>query len=314
MARNKRILVIRLSALGDVAMVCTMLRQAAAVHPDRDYTLLSRPRMEALLTGMPANVHFLPWPKEQKRPAIDWQQYDTVIDAHSVWRSLAIDIRALLHGKRVHRLHKPRLGRWLRIHHLTRRPLRSMTEAYRRLLDVPEDSPTTPIGPLSSGRRGIGIAPFAAHWGKIYPLSRMEQVIAALSQTGEPIYLFGAGPKEQAVLEQWEAAYPNVQSMAGRQPMDEELRIMSHLRVMLTMDSGNMHLASLAGTRAISVWGATTPALGFEAYGQQTDDCIGLDLPCRPCSVFGKKPCRYGDYRCMHIDPQIIIQRLATDH
>lgn len=310
MARNN-ILVIRLSALGDVAMVIAILREAAMVHPDREYTLLSRPRMESLLVNMPANVHFLPWPQEQKQAAIDWSMFDTVVDLHSVWRSIGIDLKALAHGKRVRRLHKPRIGRWLITNGLRRKPLRPMLERYRELLDL---KTRTEEQPNVGNRYGIGIAPFAAHWGKIYPLSRMERVVAELSKTGEPIYLFGAGNKEVAVLEQWESTYPNVTSLAGKQGMKEELAIMAGLRVMITMDSGNMHMASLVGTRVVSIWGATHPSMGFLGYGQQGEDCIQRDdLACRPCSVFGKKPCKYHDYRCMKIEPERIIEQIQPD-
>lgn len=310
MARNNT-LVIRLSALGDVAMVIAILREAAMVHPDREYTLLSRPRMESLLADMPANVHFLSWPKEQKKAPIDWSRYDRVVDLHSVWRSIGIDLQALAHGKCVRRLHKPRIGRWMITHHLRRSPLRPMLERYRALLDCPAGHATPSVLHGGQEKYGIGIAPFAAHWGKIYPLSRMEQVVAELSKTGEPIYLFGAGEKEAAVLEQWQNTYPNVTSLVGKQGMDRELSIMAGLRVMITMDSGNMHMASLVGTRVVSIWGATHPSLGFLGYGQAEKDCVQRDdLSCRPCSVFGKTPCKYHDYRCMKIDPQAVCGRI----
>ena len=155
----------------------------------------------------------------------------------------------------------------------------------------------------------IGVAPFAAHKGKIYPLDKMEQVVAQLSQKTH-IYLFGAGAEEKALMEQWEQKYPNVESTVGRlADMGEELRLMSRLRVVLAMDSGNMHLASLAGVPVVSVWGATHPLGGFLAWGQSMDNVIQQDLPCRPCSIYGSKPCYYGDYRCLaNIPPERIVE------
>ena len=85
---------------------------------------------------------------------------------------------------------------------------------------------------------------------------------------------------------------------------------MQRLRLMLTMDSGNMHLASLVGTRVLSIWGATHPYAGFMGFGQRESDCIQRDLSCRPCSVYGNKKCRLGDYRCMDIDPATIVERV----
>ena len=154
-------------------------------------------------------------------------------------------------------------------------------------------------GVTMENKNAIGVAPFAAHKGKIYPLDKMEQVVAQLSQKTH-VYLFGAGPEEKALMEVWERKYPNVESVVGRlADMGEELRLMSRLRVVLAMDSGNMHLASLAGVPVVSVWGATHPLGGFLAWGQSMDNVIQVDLPCRPCSIYGNKPCRYGDYRCL---------------
>ncbi len=160
-------------------------------------------------------------------------------------------------------------------------------------------------------KSNIGIAPFAAHKGKIYPLEKMEQVVAALSKSGEKIYLFGGGEEEVSILESWAAKYPNTECVAGKMSMSEELELIRSLRVMITMDSSNMHLASLVGTRVVSVWGATHPMAGFLGVGQKEEDCIQRNLPCRPCSIYGNKPCRFGDYRCLNIDPQTIIERVG---
>ena len=90
----------------------------------------------------------------------------------------------------------------------------------------------------------------------------------------------------------------------------EELEIMRGLRVLVSMDSANMHLASLVGTRVVSIWGATHPYAGFMGIGQNEKDCVQRDLECRPCSVYGDKECKYGDYRCMDIKPEEIVEKV----
>ena len=88
--------------------------------------------------------------------------------------------------------------------------------------------------------------------------------------------------------------------------------MMGQLDVMLSMDSANMHLASLVGTRVVSVWGGTHPYAGFLGWSQKTEDCAQLDMPCRPCSVYGNKPCLRGDYACMNgITPSQILEKLV---
>ena len=111
-------------------------------------------------------------------------------------------------------------------------------------------------------------------------------------------------------MEAWGTKYPNVESVAGKYTLGEELELMRGLRVMVTMDSANMHLASLVGTRVVSIWGATHPDAGFMGYGQSQNDCMQRDLPCRPCSIYGKKKCKFGDYRCMAITPEEIVGKV----
>ena len=139
----------------------------------------------------------------------------------------------------------------------------------------------------------------------------MEQVVAQLSQQEQTkLFFFGNGPEEEKTINQWCDRYPNCISFIGKTDFNGELRLISHLDAMLCMDSANMHMASLVGTPAVSVWGATSPLAGFLGWQQHMDDCIELQLECRPCSIFGNKPCRYGDYRCMNIEPRIIAEKI----
>jgi ADP-heptose:LPS heptosyltransferase len=93
--------------------------------------------------------------------------------------------------------------------------------------------------------------------------------------------------------------------------MKEELALMSHLDVMVSMDSGNMHLASLVNTPVVSIWGATHPLAGFLGWNQSEKNVVQTDMPCRPCSVYGNKPCMRNDYACLNqITPESVVQRI----
>ena len=165
--------------------------------------------------------------------------------------------------------------------------------------------------PQKGNDRWVGIAPFARHDGKIYPLDKMEKVIALLTaHKGIKVICFGNGPQEEKVVDGWCAKYPGTISFIGRARFDGELRLISHLDAMVSMDSANMHMASLAGTPAISIWGATSPLAGFLGWNQKREDCIELPLACRPCSIFGNKPCMHGDYRCMSIPPETVAHKI----
>ena len=127
------------------------------------------------------------------------------------------------------------------------------------------------------------------------------------------IFLFGGGKREIEILTQWANQYSSATCIAGKLKMDAELALMSHLDVMVSMDSGNMHLASLVNTPVVSIWGATHPLAGFMGWKQSEENAIQVDLPCRPCSVYGNKPCYRKDYACLHnIQPNTIAQRILS--
>ena len=318
----KRLLIIRFSALGDVAMLVPIVKQLALAYPNWHITMLSRQQTAPLFKDMPENVHFVGADLKGKHKGIKglnlllhdihYLQFDAIADMHNVLRSKWLCWRMRLMGKRVATLRKGRWQKWLLTHTTYNKPLLPTTQRYMRVLQQLGFSFSLSCPSLSQPlRKGYGIAPFAAHKGKIYPLDKMEEVVRELAKSGEPIYLFGAGKKEKEILDTWDEKYENVYSLVGKYSMDEEIAFMRTLRLMLTMDSANMHLASIAGTRVLSVWGATHPNAGFLGYGQHECDCIQRnDLPCRPCSIYGNKKCKFGDYRCLDISPEIIIKRM----
>ena len=179
-----------------------------------------------------------------------------------------------------------------------------------KVLSEEEEAKAESLKP--QGEKWIGIAPFAAHKGKIYPLEKMERVIELLLER-EPncrIFLFGGGAEERELLTQWESRHDRC-TCALLGSLYNELVLMSHLDTMVSMDSANMHLASLTGTRVVSVWGATHPFAGFMGWNQSPADAVQTTLPCRPCSIFGNKPCLHGDYPCLNsITPEDIVERV----
>ena len=159
----------------------------------------------------------------------------------------------------------------------------------------------------------VGIAPFAAHKGKIYPLYLMEDVVSQIDSAclcRQFVFAYG---KERTLVEEWAQKYRSVEIIDPRLGLEGELKLISNMEVMLAMDSSNMHLASITATPVVSVWGATHPYAGFMGWGQKPDDCVQLDLSCRPCSIYGKKECIYGDYRCMTgIDPDKVFAKVKA--
>lgn len=260
-------------------------------------------------------------------------RFDAVADLHSVIRSRLISFAARLRRIKIVALDKGRAARraLIRSRRKVMKPLKPMHQRYADVfaaLSLPSGAPfqgvfarkapapeafSAATEPKREGERWIGIAPFAKHPGKIYPLDKMEKVVAEISSLPHvKIFLFGAGAEEEKVLARWAGKYPRCVNMAAlRLGFGAELALQGCCDVVLSMDSANMHLASLAATPVVSIWGATHPYAGFSGTGQDKENALGLDLPCRPCSVFGNKPCIYGDLRCMHtISPETVIHRL----
>jgi ADP-heptose:LPS heptosyltransferase len=163
----------------------------------------------------------------------------------------------------------------------------------------------------SSEKKWIGIAPFATHLGKMYPLDLMQQLINFL-QKDHQIFLFGAGKKEKERLEVWEKAYTNVCNTVGKINLKEQLDLMPYLDLMISMDSANGHMAANTGIRVLTLWGMTHPFCGFYPFNQPLDHALALDrtqYPLIPTSVYGNViPPNYQD-AFRSLSPKTVIEK-----
>lgn len=337
-----KILAIRFSALGDIAMTVAVLKSFADIYPEHEITLLSRPIAGKLLEELPENVHFRAVKLDDYKGVggmfrlsreLMAEGYDAVADMHNVLRTKLLRFFFKHKGKPTACIDKGRKERkqLTRKRNKRRVPLTSSPERYAQVLNdlgypidlQPFHKYAKEPADISSlidvtGEKGdsawVGIAPFAAHKGKIYPLEQMEETIALLADKKDlKIFLFGSGPEEQQWCEAIAAKQPNVCSLIGKTNLTKEMMLMSHMNVMVTMDSANMHLSALAGTPTLSLWGATHPLAGFAGMQAGGSRILQLDMPCRPCSIFGNKPCLYGDYRCMNrIEPQMVANAIMN--
>jgi len=325
-------LVFRFSALGDVAMTVPVLQLLLKQHPQLQITVVSVPFMQPLFDGIerlrfyPADIR-----KEYKgvkglyklsRQLKKDIAFDGIADLHNVLRTKLL--RFFLSGYPLTVIDKGRKEK-KELTRATNKKLRPLKTTFQRYADVFEKLGLPVALEISGGIKPVkaqkqllsfapsatdklvGIAPFAKHAAKMYPLAEMEQVVHLLSkQEGIKVLLIGS-KAEAATLEHWQAAYTNVYSMAGRYSFADELLLIAALDIMVSMDSANMHLASLVGVPVVSVWGGTHPFLGFYGWGQPYSNAIQMDHPNRPSSVFGKEPCE----GCMDgITPQLIVDKI----
>lgn len=312
------VLIVRISALGDVAMTIPAIYSFASQYPSVQIKILTHSRFASVFIGPPSNISFIKYEKERHHgirglmrllKQLNKEDIDAVADFHNVLRSWLIDIFFLLKGRKVGILRKERMKR----RNITgnKNKLSRCKPFTLRYFDVLEriGFPTkqlfTPFGckdhPYGlTSVRNIGIAPFARYKNKTYPPDKMWQVVDILAKEEDThIYLFGGKGTEQAVLENWADRHGNVTCVAGSMPIEKEILLIGTLDVILTMDSANMHIASLAGTPVVSVWGSTTPECGFLGWKQLRENCIVAGFPCQPCTISGSNSCRYGDFHCL---------------
>ncbi len=340
-----KILIIRFSAMGDVAMLVPVVHALATQYPEAHITVLSRPFAHAFFEGLAPNVSFMSADLTTEYRGIHGlnalfrrlasKHFTHVADMHGVLRSHYLRLRFLLGNYRVEHIDKHRKEK----HALVRekeKVFRQLPTSFRNYADVLErlGFPLKPsfrslfgegkgnlrlldpaIGEKKPFQKWIGIAPFAAHKGKIYPLDKMEEVVRLIlkNHPNTRIFLFHGKGEEAELMQKWTERYPDVISASLLlNGMSEELILMSHLDKMISMDSGNMHLASLVACPVVSIWGATHRYAGFLGWNQSTDNVIDIPLPCRPCSIYGNKPCLRGDYACLcGIDPRVVVDRIV---
>lgn len=324
--RARHILVIRLSALGDVAMLYPIIFNALRENENLQITLVTRPLMAAIFEDLPRldivcpDLHgkhrgFLGLHRLYKD--LSCREITAVVDAHNVLRSIILSMFFRQQGCSVYTLEKHRKIRkqLVRKKNKVRKQLQPVVERYQELFIRSGVSVSStlapPIFPRSSTPHGIGIAPFAGFTQKELPWQTLTSTIEHLSALGKSIYLFAA-PGEQRKRLQTFTHLPAVSVVSFAGGLRNELAFMAGLEVMLSMDSANCHLASLVGCPVITVWGATHRHAGF--VSQSAIDHIEVStvsLPCRPCSSFGNVPCYRGDLACLHrIEVREIVNAL----
>jgi len=336
MLKPKNILVIRLSAMGDVAMIVPVIRAFCNQYPEVKITILTREFFNPFFRGLNKVAVFNADVKVKHKGLIGLYKlskklkqynFDAVADLHNVLRSNIL--KKLLEVNRFAQIDKGRAEKKALI---SGKIFQQLKTTHLRYADVFEQlgykidlsNPTYPktvtltesLQELikKDTKQCIGIAPFAAHKGKMYPLELMDKVIKELSKEHH-ILLFGGGKEEIIQLDKLANQHQNITNVAGRLTLNEELDVISNLDIMLSMDSGNGHMAAMLGTRVITIWGVTHPFAGFIPFNHSLDSCLmanRTEFPKIPTAVYGNKYPK--DYECAisSILPKEIIAKVKS--
>lgn len=332
---EKHILVIRVSAMGDVAMVVPVLRAVTEQHPELKITVLTKPLFKSFFRDL-KTVEVVPLAVKGAHKGVlglykfartlnRSHKFYAIADLHNVLRSKVLkqfincnrfesidkgrkEKRALTSGKLFQQL-KTTHQRYADVFRVLGHPVDISKPSFPKTKKLSEKS----LALLGEKRLGyIGVAPFAAHDGKMYPLDAMQEVIEELSKDYK-IVLFGGGSNEEAILNRWEKFHKNTVSLAGKLSLDKELDVISNLDVMLSMDSGNAHISAMLGIKVITIWGVTHPYAGFAPFNQPEHYMLLSNrekYPLIPTSVYGNKTPEGYEKASASIPPKTVINKI----
>lgn len=338
----RHIAVIRLSAMGDVAMTVPVLRAFAHQHPGVKVTVVSKAFFRPFFQGI-ANVDFFAADIQGRHKGFfgllrlfsDLKKHDidAVADLHNVLRSKIVRRLFALSGKKTAETDKARDEKkaLTRSENKIFAPLKPISERHvetfgslgfhinlERPVFPPKQKMDDDVTTLAGGKTGkwIGIAPFAQHQSKVYPFDLMAKVIEGLaSDHNYKIFLFGAGHTEIKILEDLAGGHQNVIVVAGKTSFTQELQLISNLDLMLSMDSGNAHIAAMYGVNVVTLWGATHPFAGFAPFHQPLENALVSDrekYPKLPTSVYGNKKVEGYEDAMRTILPESVIEKIKT--
>lgn len=345
-----RLLVLRFSAMGDVALLAPVLQALIRKYSSLSITLLTRKNFKPFFYNMPGvEIIGVDLNKDYRglrglyrlfREMKALGPYDAGVDVHDSTRTKVLKFFFRISGLRFTSIVKGRFEKRKQVRKKNKilKPLPHTVERYMNTFarsgfqapigNGPWINPDTISRSLAheflktesltkKNNFWIGIAPFAGHNQKMWPLEKTKAFLdILLSRLDAEIFLFGGGKKEIAILQKWKGEHSNVHLIAGNISLEGELAFIPRLDLMIAMDSLNMHLAALLGVKLLSIWGATHPYSGFGPYGQGEESIIQIpieELPCRPCSIFGKTPCYRKDLACMNrIEPEHVFERAKS--
>lgn len=301
-------------------MTVPVLRAFANQFPDVKITMVSRPFFKPFFEGIP-NLTFFEFDDKKRhkgflgllRLFLDLQKLnvDAFADLHNVLRSKVIRNLFVISGKKTAFTDKGRAEKraLTRSENKIFKPLQAMVERHLETFEklgfsidlstpnFPEKAGLSDEILKISGKKEyyhwIGIAPFAQYQSKVYPADLMQEVIKELAKNNHfKILLFGGGKDEITLLNTFAKGFENVITIAGKLKFYEEIQFISNLDVMLSMDSGNAHIAAMLGVKTITLWGATHPFAGFAPFHQPLENCLVSDrtlFPKLPTSIYGNK-------------------------
>ncbi|TVR81221.1 MAG: glycosyltransferase family 9 protein [Saprospirales bacterium] len=336
----EKYLVIRFSAMGDVAIASPLVKSIIDRNEGIEIQFLSKPFYEPLFENREGFSFLGPDLKGKHKGFIGLYRlykelkkykFKAVIDLHSSLRSRIIGFLFRLSGTPVYTIDKGRAEK----RQLLKRgaihcpPLPHSIVRYAKVfqkagLKWEFDKMVLPTLGRSSesildlikekgNDKWIGIAPFAAHSSKEWPVDRVRKLCEQLREEGNKILWFGAGEREISIIKNY-LQQTEDHIIAGKFSLEEELFLMRQIDLMICMDSANMHMAAISGIPVVSIWGPTHPHAGFSPL-KNREGIVQVEMEGRPCSIYGRlKDAKAAEVAHKSMDAITIAMVLAKVH
>ena len=336
----RKILIIRLSSIGDVLLTTPAIRVIKKKFPEADIDFVIKKQFSDLLTHHPDVHHLYIFDKNDDnfslkkiKKQIACQRYDLIIDLHKNFRSYYLT--TFSRARRIIRYRKFSLRRFVFVNFKINL-FKQITPIHQRYLlplnalGVFDDSDGLDIFLSKKEQSSIekkykdflsqpyklilGIAPGASYFTKRWLPEYFEKVICHFAQKSEiGIILFGNKQDRELIDFLNIKGYRNVLVAAGELSLLETAALLDKCHIVITNDSGLMHLSSALRKKLIAIFGSTTRELGFFPVTKDAIILENSDLRCRPCSHVGRNNCPKKHFKCMvEIHPQQVIEAVEN--
>lgn len=327
-----KILIIRLSSIGDIILTEPVVRHLREVYPGSEIDYLTKAQFVPLVRSMEGIDSIIPF-YDHKRSLEELRKnkYDIIIDLHSKPKTWLLKL--FLPARKKVTYNKRHLQRLMMVKKIRRTFIDSTVDLYftvfpKLKIDIPRHKYypriTAPQGHSSlvsrlrdelreNDRQYIAVFPGATHNTKCYPVYYLAEFINQTASDSRYRFVILGSVRDTERSERLEEMCEiKPLNWCGRFDLEELIKVMSLFDLVITNDSGPMHIAAALQKKQIAIFGATHPSLGFRPLNENAI-ILQSFLDCRPCSLHGGEKCPLSHFECMKsIKPGLLRQALAS--
>ena len=330
MDTSTKTLVIRFSSIGDIILSTPLLRVLRARFPNGQIDYVARAEYAELVKSNQNLNHTYGFDASKGfdglrilKKKIKDERYDLIVDIHDSLRSKYL---RSLHGPRVAVVNKRLMQRSMLVN-FKKNVYKEVVRVADRYIEAVKDLGITNDGKglelhipdetllrvsgkiaslkLSQFERVIGLCPGARHFTKRWPPERFARVGAAFAQKADSKILVFGGPKDETICSQIcldinnQAGAERASSLCGLLGLLETAAAMEYCDVVITNDTGLMHIATAMHRKIVAIFGSTVKEFGFFPHDPEAAVLEQAGLDCRPCSHIGRSECPEKHFKCM---------------